>query len=154
MWKERALIRKFVGVWLREKDLVHWIQRTWSPKGHYDLQLGAKGFFTIIFFNQEDQDRILEGGAYFFFSVGLYLRPWKEWFNPDTEDMTVSLVRIFLVGLAREYWDMEILRDIGNSIGEFVKIAEQTHLQRYTNFVRIYVYMDLSKDLLATIILN
>ena len=52
MSKEKALIGKFVGVWPREKDLVlRWIQSTWSPKGHYDLQLGAKGFFTIIFFN-------------------------------------------------------------------------------------------------------
>ena len=65
MWKEKALIGKFVGVWAREKDLVCWIQSTWSPKGNYDLQLGAKGFFTIIFFNQEDPDRILEGGHIF-----------------------------------------------------------------------------------------
>ena len=42
---------------------------------------------------------------------------------------------------------MEVLRDIGNSIGEFVKFVEQTRLQRYTTFARICVYMDLSKDL-------
>ena len=28
MWKEKALIEKFVGVWPREKDVVHWIQST------------------------------------------------------------------------------------------------------------------------------
>ena len=66
-WKEISLIGKFVGVWPKEKDRVRWIQSTWKPKGHYDLQLGAKGFFTIIFFNQEDWDRVLEGGPYFFF---------------------------------------------------------------------------------------
>ena len=42
---------------------------------------------------------------------------------------------------------MEILCDIGNSIEEFVKVTEQTRLQRYTTFARICVYMDLSKDL-------
>ena len=99
MWKEKALIGKFVGVWPREKDMVRWIQSIWSPKGHYDLRLWAKGFFTIIFFNQEDGDRILEGGPYFFFYAGFYLRQWKERFNPDTEDMTISLVWIRLVGL-------------------------------------------------------
>ena len=51
MWKEKTLIEKFVGVWPKEKDLVLWIQGTWRPKGHYDLHLGAKGFFIIIFFN-------------------------------------------------------------------------------------------------------
>ena len=103
MWKEKALIGKFVGIWPREKDLVRWIQSTWSPKGHYDLQLGAKCFFTIIFFNQEDRDRILEGGLYFFFFAGLYLRPWKERFKPESEDMIVASVWILLVGLPEEY---------------------------------------------------
>ena len=49
---------------------------------------------------------------------------------------------------------MEILRDIGNSLGELMKIIEQTCLQRYTTFARIYVYMDLSKDLPEAIRIN
>ena len=51
LWKEKALIGKFLGIWPKEKDLVKWISSIWNPKGHYDLQLGSKGFFTIIFFN-------------------------------------------------------------------------------------------------------
>ena len=139
-WKEMAPIGKFVGIWPREKDLIKWINGVWKPKGHYDLQLGSKGFFTIIFFNQEDRDRILEGGPYFFFSMGLYLRPWKERFNPETEDMTVAPVWIRLFSLPGEYWDLETLRDIGNSLGEFIKVAEQTKLQRYTSFAFAFTW--------------
>ena len=51
LWKEKELIGKFVGIWPKEKDLVKWISSVWNPKGHYDLQLGSKGFLTIIFFN-------------------------------------------------------------------------------------------------------
>ena len=51
LWKEKALIRKFVGIWTKEKDLVKWIKNVWNPKWNYDMQLGSKGFFTIIFFN-------------------------------------------------------------------------------------------------------
>ena len=58
------------------------------------------------------------------------------------------------MGLPREYWDMEILRNIGNSIREFVKFVEQTRLQRYTTFARICVYMDISKDLPEVVRLN
>ena len=111
--------------------MVWWIMSTWKPKSHYDLHLGSKGFFTIIFFNHEDQDRVLEGG--------LYLRPWKERFNPKTEDMTVALVWIKLFSLPCEYWDLEISHDIGNTLGEFVKVTEQTKQQRYTSFARICV---------------
>ena len=74
--------------------------------------------------------------------------------NPDTENMNVAPVWIRLVGLLGEYWDMEILRDIRNSLGEFVKIVEQTRLQRYTTFAQICVYMDLSKDLPEAIRIN
>jgi len=52
--KDHALIAKFIGIWPTEKALIGWIQSHWKPKGHYDLQLGSKGFFTIIFFNIED----------------------------------------------------------------------------------------------------
>ena len=42
---------------------------------------------------------------------------------------------------------MDTLKDIGNTLGEFIKVAEQTKAQRYTSFARICVYLDLSKEL-------
>ena len=56
--KERALVGKFVGIWPTKKTLMSRINTTWKPQGHYDLQLGAKGLFTVIFFNEEDRTRI------------------------------------------------------------------------------------------------
>ena len=99
---------------------------TWNPKGHYDLHLGSKVFFTIFFFNQEGRDRNLEGRPYFFFSAGLYQCPWKERFNADKEDMSIAPVWICLYSLPCEYWEPEILQDIGNTLGKFVKASEQT----------------------------
>ena len=46
------------------------------------------------------------------------------------------------------------MKDIGNTLGKFIKVAEQTKVQRYTSFSSIYVYMDLSKELLEAISLN
>ena len=66
----------------------------------------------------------------------------------------IALVWIRLFSLPCEYSNLEILQDIGNSIGEFVKVTEQTKQQRYTTFAHIYVYMDLSKDLLEEISMN
>ena len=75
--KERALIRKFVRFWPTDKTLVWWINTTWKPQGLYDMQLGEKGFFIVIFFNEEDKTRIFETGPYFFNSPGIFLRLWK-----------------------------------------------------------------------------
>ena len=49
---------------------------------------------------------------------------------------------------------MDTLKDIGNTLGEFIKVAEQTKAQRYTSFARICVYLDLSKELPEAISLN
>ena len=45
----------------------------------------------------------MEGGPIFFFLAGLYLHPWKERFNPETEDMTVAPIWIRLFSLPGEY---------------------------------------------------
>ena len=98
----------------------------WKPQGHYDLQLGAKGFFTIIFFNEEDRTRIFENGPYLYNSVGIFLRSWKERFNPDKENLMISLVWIRMYSLPTEYWKEEIMTDIGNTLGNFIKVSEKT----------------------------
>jgi hypothetical protein len=53
--RDNALVGKFLGLWPSEQDLIKWIQYWWKPKGHYELQLGSKGFFTIILHNLEDR---------------------------------------------------------------------------------------------------
>jgi len=146
-YRDHALIGKFLGLWPSEKALLAWIHAVWKPKGHYDLQLGAKGFFTIVFFNLEDRTRIFEGGPYFFNSAGLFLRIWKERFNPDLEDLSIVPVWIRLYSLPAELWEPEILEAIGNTLGTFVKAADHTIKARYTSFARICVYLNVSKDL-------
>ena len=145
--KERALIRKFVRFWPTDKTLVWWINTTWKPQGHYDLQLGAKGFFMVIFFNEENRTRNFEGGPYFFNSASLFLRPWKERFNPDKENLTIALVWIKMYYLPMEYWTEEILTDIGNTLGNFVKVSEQIRKRRSTSYARICIYLDISQDI-------
>lgn len=52
-----------------------------------------------------------------------------------------------MYSLLVEYWDEDSLKDIGNGLGEFVKVAEETKLCRYTSYARICVFMQLDKPL-------
>ena len=63
---DHTLIGKFIGFWPTEKALQGWIAAKWKPKGHTTLQLGPKGFFTVIFIYLEDRNRVLDEGPYFF----------------------------------------------------------------------------------------
>lgn len=71
-----VVICKFMGIWPTEKALHAWIKKHWKPKGEINLHLGSKGFFTIVFTDLEDKDRVFEGGPYFYATTGLYMRPW------------------------------------------------------------------------------
>jgi hypothetical protein len=152
--REHALIGKFLGLWPAEKDLIKWIKHWWNPKGDYELQLSSKGFFTVIFYNLEDKDRVFENGPYFFNSAGLFLRFWTERFSPDKEDFTMAPVWIRLYSLPQEFWLEEILMGIGNTLGQYVKASEATKQRKYTSYARICVYMNISKALPGTVTLE
>eukprot|EP00253_Pinus_taeda_P033124 PITA_33124 len=129
------------------KALHGWIESKWKPKGQVSLLLGPKGFFTAIFHCLEDKTRVFEGGPYFFNSSGLFLHDWKPRFNPDMEDLSHAPVWIRLYSLPTKYWKEETLQDIGNSIGTFIKVAEDTKYRRFTSYARICIQMQLKKTL-------
>ena len=145
--RDHSLIGKFICLWPTEKALHGSITTKWKPKGHIILQLGPKGFFTVISNCLEDRNRVLDGGPYFFNAVGLYLRGWIEHFNSNKEDLSWAPVWLHLYSLPLEYSDEDSLQDIGNGLGEFIKVEEETNLNRYTSYVWIFVYMYLRKAL-------
>lgn len=121
-----AIICKFMGIWPIEKNLYTWIRNNWKPKGEINIQLGFKGFFTVVFTNLEDKDRVFKGRPYFYADVGLYMLPWVMNFVPERETFTSVPVWIRLYSLPLDYWLPESLKAIGNKLGHFVKISEET----------------------------
>jgi hypothetical protein len=134
--------------------LIKWIQYWWKPRGHYDLPLGSKGFFTIILHNSKDRNRIFDGGPYFYNSASLFLRFWTKKFSPEKEDFAHALVWIRLYSLPQEFWLEEVLAGIDNTIGVYVKSSEATKQRRYTSYARICVYLNIAKPLPGSITLE
>jgi len=46
-----------------------------------------------------------------------------------------------------EFLDPEIMQGIGNTIGDFVKVAEATKRGKYTSYARLCVYMNIAEPL-------
>ncbi len=65
--------------------------------------------------------------------------------------MSSAPVWIRLYSLPWEYWEETSLKEIRNSIGEFVRVAEETRLCLHTSYARICVYMDLKQPLPDTV---
>lgn len=144
---KHALICHFMGVRLNEKALCWWINQKWKPKGNYELQLGARDFFTVIFAHGEDRDHTFEGGPYFYNSGRLYITYWKPNFAPEQEDFKKVPVWLRLYSLLVDYWNKRILEAIGNKLSIFVKTLDLTSQGKYTAYARICVYMDVSGPL-------
>lgn len=77
-----AMICKFMGLWPIEKNMFTWIRNEWKPKGDLTFHLGSNGFFTVVFSNLEDKDRVFKGGPYLYATAILYMRPWVMNFVP------------------------------------------------------------------------
>jgi hypothetical protein len=98
-----------------------WIKSRRKFKGDIDLKLESKGLFTLIFSCTKDIDKVFDEGPYFFNSIGLHLRYWKECFSPEKEDYTTTSVWIRLYYLPQEFQHLKKLEETGNTLGSFVK---------------------------------
>jgi len=116
--------------------------------------LGQRDFFTVVFTNIKDKDRIFEGGPYFYAAAGLYMRPWMMNFIQERETFTSVHVWVRLYSLPLDYWQTESLVAKGNKLGRFVKASEATRRGKYTSYARICVDMDLLGALSDEIILE
>jgi hypothetical protein len=142
--KVHALICNFMGLWSTERTLYNWIKYHWNPNGEVELHLGSKGFFTIVFVNLEDRDRVFEGGPYFHASTGLYMQPWMENFSPKKYTFKKVPVWMRFYSLPLDYWLPSTFEEIGNKMGKYIKTAEATLKGRYKSYARICIEMDVS----------
>jgi hypothetical protein len=140
--KMHEFICKFMGLCPTERTLHNWIKYQWNPSGEVELHLGSKGFFTAVFMNLEDRDRVFEWGPYFHTSTGLYMRPWKENFSLEKETFKNVPIWLGLYSLPLDYWLPSTFEAIRNKLGKYVKTSQATLKGRYTSYARICIDMD------------
>jgi hypothetical protein len=152
--KVHVLICKSMGLWPTKKALCNWIKYHWKPNGEVELHMGLKGFFTMVFINLEDRDKVFEGGPYFHASTRLYMQPWKENFSPEKETLKKVSVWMRLYSLPLYYWLPSTFEAIGNKLEKYIKTVEVTLRGRYTSYARICIETDVSGALLEAICLE
>jgi len=84
----------------------------------------AKGFFVLLFENRADQDLIFKSGPYFMGSMDMYLNKWMPDFSLENDMPSVVLVWVCLPFLPLHHWNDETLRNIGNTLGNYIDRVE------------------------------
>lgn len=146
--KDHALICKFMGIWPWEQDLVKWINKRWKLRGRVELRLKVKGYFMVIFSYMEDQKSFFENGTYLLNSTELFTHVQEECQNPKKKQFLASLIWVRLLSLLEDFWEPNNLECIVNEIRDFVKIFKIMRCQCFSSYVRICIYMNISKRIL------
>lgn len=113
-----------------------------------------KGFFIVIFRVEEEREKALTEGPWFWGSAGLFVTPWFLEFDPNSMVVSRMPVWVRLHNLPIHFWHFKTLSAIGNTLGKMLKIDTERHLKGIFTFARICVEVDLSQGLPESIILH
>ncbi|XP_030941485.1 uncharacterized protein LOC115966379 [Quercus lobata] len=93
----------------------------WKPTGRLDIIDLGKEFFLTRFSCKEDHDMVLRRCPWFIEDHFLSIRPWEPNFKPSTASVSTIAVWIRLNELPIEYYEVEVLQQLGNSIGKVLQ---------------------------------
>lgn len=142
---ERAIICRFNGLWSRSQDLYAWIHANWTH--HCKIFFCSKGYFIVLFDNNNHYEKALAEGPWFMGTTGLFLTPWFPDFDPATAVITKTPVWIRIPNLPAELWSTRVFRAIGDTLGSFIRGDLWRESKGLYAYARICVELDLSKGL-------
>jgi len=143
--QNKAVICRFNGFWPRSHDLHAWIYQNWTA--NCQLLLCSKGFFVVQFESMDDYQKVFMQGPWFWGRAGLFITPWFPEFDANTMVVTKMPVWVRLPNLPLPYWHHQVLEDIGNLLGSFIKSDKERQDKGLFTYARICVEIDLSKGL-------
>lgn len=103
---------------------------------------------------EEDLNFTLEEGPWFLGNSGLYVRKWSENFNPKIEIISKVPVWVQMYGLPQHLWNLNVVKLIGNTLGEFMKIDWNFERKEQAMIARIYVKLNIKEPLPSDIKIN
>ncbi|XP_034703548.1 uncharacterized protein LOC117927926 [Vitis riparia] len=135
-WKY-SLIAKVLGRKVGLQYCQAHLHRLWSLEGTVDIIDLGYGFFLLKFSLPTDYIKVFKGVPWLIHGYYISLRPWVPNFKPSEATITHAKVWVRLPELPIEYYDKEVLFQIGAAIGRTIKIDPITEKQARGRFARI-----------------
>lgn len=126
----------------------------WKPVGRLDCVDLGHGFFLTRLSLKEDYESILKRGPWFISEHFLSIRPWEPDFRPVMANVSSVAVWIRLNELPIEYYNAEVLLQIGKSIGTMLRVDTHTASESRGKFARLCVQVDVTKPLMTAILIG
>lgn len=152
LFAELGIICRFNGLWPCTTDLYQWVHSNWT--NNCKVLFCSKGFFIVVFVCDEDYQKVLTEGPWFWDLAGLFLTPWFLDFDPSTAVITKLPIWVRLPNLPMHLWHFAVFRGIDNSLGCFLDTDTSRGEKGIYTFARICAEIDISKGLPDQIILK
>lgn len=117
-YARHSLYCKFLGLKISLQFLDMWAQKTWMLEGEMEIHLLENNYFMVTFDCLDDQNRVFEGGPYFYNQVGLFIKPWHVGFNLVEELLNQVPVWVPLPRLLVECWREDVLYLLASKLGK------------------------------------
>jgi hypothetical protein len=131
-----------------------WLEANWHTliKGQLSTTFCGKVFFAFLFEKKEYRDLNFCSSPYFMGTRGMYLNKWTSDFSLENDIPSAVSVWVKFPFLPLHCWNDETIRNIGNTLGNYIYHAESKEgLHAYD---RLCVKVDLEKGLPKAIQLN
>ncbi|KAK9995899.1 hypothetical protein SO802_020585 [Lithocarpus litseifolius] len=139
-----ALIVKVFGGSVGFHFLRNRVMSLWKLVGRLDCVNLGKHCFLMRFGLVEDYNNVLNGGPWFIGEHFLSIQRWEPNFKSTNVSCSLVAVWIRLPELPFEYYELDVLKEIGNTIGPVLRINLNTVSEARGWYARICVQIDLS----------
>ncbi|KAL0013035.1 hypothetical protein SO802_000104 [Lithocarpus litseifolius] len=150
----KALIVKVFGRKVGFNYLHSKLLSMWKPVGKMDFVDLEEGYFLTRFSLKEDHDSVLRKGPWFIGDHFLSIRPWVPNFRTDLSNVASVAVWVRLNRLPIEYYEAEVLKQIGQVIGTVLRIDTHTATESRGRYARLCVQIDIDKPLILTVLIG
>lgn len=130
------------------------IMRLWKPTCKVDMVDLGKDFFLVTFSSQEDLEAVLKKGPWFIGEHFLSICKWEANFKLSEAIVTSVAVWVRLNELLIEYYKAVVLRQIGQALGNVLRVDTHTAVEARGRYAQICVQVDISKPLVTTVHIN
>lgn len=130
------------------------IRESWKPVGQIDFIGFENDFFLIKFEVQQDVDKVLKGCPWFIGQQFLTIHLWEPDFKATIASFSSIAVWIRLLDLLIYFYDLEVLRIIGEAVGLVLRVDTHTTNGARGRFARLCVQVNLDKPFIKTIMVG
>ncbi|KAK9083024.1 hypothetical protein Scep_029495 [Stephania cephalantha] len=123
---KKCVMIRVLGKGISYTTLSNRIQLLWNLKGRLRLTDIDNGYYMAKFSLNEDYMHVLLNGPWTIMGHYLTFQPWTPHFATDRPNLSAVATWIRLPGLPFRYYRKNILREIAETIGDFIKIDYNT----------------------------